>query len=427
MGIGLNRRSFIAGAGAALATTGLIPRRALAQDTRIRLQWWGSAPRADRTFAVANLYQEANPGITITGETIGWSDYWTRLATQVAGRNAPDVMQMDYRYITEYARRGALAPLGQFRDGVLPLDGFSDEALAGGMVDGKLYGISLGANSTAMMINKAAFEAAGIDLPQPGATWEDIKAMALKIKEGGHVPHGIADFSGDEPTLENWLRQQGKALYTAEGDLAFTVEDITAWFDHWADLRDSGASVPPDVQALYQESIETDMVTLGHAAMSFAHSNQLVGFNALTEDPIVMSVEPLIEAGATGGHYRKPSQLFSVYANAGDTEQAAKFINYFVTDFDAAKILDVERGVPESAGVREMLLEVLNETDQAQIRYIEDLGDAAGPLPPPPPNGAGEIDTTLIRISQQVAFGQQSSAEGAEEFVNEAQTIRERS
>lgn len=166
-----NRRTFLAGAGAAFAAGGLLPRHALSQDVRLRLQWWGSQPRAERTFEVANMFMEANPDIAVSGETIGWADYWTRLATQVAGRNAPDVMQMDYRYITEYARRGALAPLDDFRDGVMGLEGFGDEALAGGMVDGKLYGISLGANSSAMMINRAAFEAAGLDIPAPGTTW----------------------------------------------------------------------------------------------------------------------------------------------------------------------------------------------------------------------------------------------------------------
>ena len=57
------------------------------------------------------LFAPKNPGIAVEGESAGWTDYWPRLATQAAGRNAPDVIQMDYRYIFEYARRGALLPL----------------------------------------------------------------------------------------------------------------------------------------------------------------------------------------------------------------------------------------------------------------------------------------------------------------------------
>ena len=83
--------------------------------------WWGSKERAERTDKVNQLYSQKNPGVTIDGETLGWTDYWPRLATQTAGRNAPDVIQMDYRYIFEYARRGALLPLDNYvRQGPQP-------------------------------------------------------------------------------------------------------------------------------------------------------------------------------------------------------------------------------------------------------------------------------------------------------------------
>ena len=63
--------------------------------------------------------------MTIDGEWLGWNDYWPRLATQSAGRNAADVIQMDYRYIFEYARRGALLPLDPFVGKSLNLSDFS--------------------------------------------------------------------------------------------------------------------------------------------------------------------------------------------------------------------------------------------------------------------------------------------------------------
>ena len=56
---------------------------------------------------------------------------------------------MDYRYIVEYANRNAIAPLDEFVGGALQLDDFDKDQLDGGKVDGKLYGISLGANSVA--------------------------------------------------------------------------------------------------------------------------------------------------------------------------------------------------------------------------------------------------------------------------------------
>jgi multiple sugar transport system substrate-binding protein len=133
MSVRIDRRSLLAGA-AGLASLGALGvRAAWAQDARIRLMWWGSANRNERTAKVIELFTTANPGIAIEGESAGWDDYWTRLATQTAGGNAPDVMQMDYRYIFEYARRGVLLPLDDaIAAGTLDLSGFSEEAIASG-------------------------------------------------------------------------------------------------------------------------------------------------------------------------------------------------------------------------------------------------------------------------------------------------------
>ena len=58
----------------------------------------------------------------------------------------------------------------------------------------------------------------------------------------------------------------------------------------------------------------------------------------------------------------------------------------------------------------------------AQIEYIEGLGDLAGPLPPPPPAGAGEIAFALKRLNEEVGFGTPPEA-GAEALVSEATAI----
>lgn len=426
MTFSISRRGVLAGGAAALSTSVLgLAGRAAAQEIRLRLLWWGSQPRAERTFAVTNLYMEKNPGVTIDGETVGWDDYWPRLATQVAGRNAPDIMQMDYRYIFEYARRGALAPLEDHTSDVLNVSDFDQAALDGGSVDGSLYGISLGANSSAMMVNAAAFEEAGIEIPDNSLTFDEMKRIGEEITKAGKRQsfYGLSDGSGVEPFFENFVRQRGKALYTEDGQLAFDAEDTREWFELWAAMRESGACVPPDLQALDKNQIETGMVSLGHAAVSYAHSNQLVGYQTINKDPIVMHAYPRIAPGVGGGHYRKPSMFFSVSSQSENPQAAAAYISFFVNDFEAAEILDVERGVPESAAVREHLAPKLDDTGRAAVEFIGGLGDLAGPLPPPPPLGAGEIDRMLLRVSQEVAFGQHTPQSGAEAFVAEAQSI----
>ena len=110
-----NRRQFLhrsaAGAGSLMAMTALGGLPAFAQDRQIRHFWWGNPERDKRTFAVIELFNQKNPGIVVTGETLGFADYFTKLTTQIAGGNMPDVIQQGYGVLFEYINNGAVVPL----------------------------------------------------------------------------------------------------------------------------------------------------------------------------------------------------------------------------------------------------------------------------------------------------------------------------
>src|SRR6185312_15771052 len=58
-----------------------------------------------------------------------WGSTARHNATQPAGGNAPDVIQMDYSYIGEYARRGSLLDLGPYLGKGLDLSGFGKDVV----------------------------------------------------------------------------------------------------------------------------------------------------------------------------------------------------------------------------------------------------------------------------------------------------------
>ena len=135
-----------------------------AQDqTEVRISWWGSQNRHDRTIATIELYEELNPDIDIVYEFQGWGDHWTKLSTQAAGGELPDIMQHDYARIEEWVANGLLTPLDSYiEDGAIDTMNIADSSLAGGMVDGQMYGINLGNNSEVFTLDTDAFEAAGL-------------------------------------------------------------------------------------------------------------------------------------------------------------------------------------------------------------------------------------------------------------------------
>jgi multiple sugar transport system substrate-binding protein len=420
----ISRRSLLmsgAGLGAA-ALFGAGP--AFAQAKRLRMYFWGSKDRADRTVKANEIYAKRNDGWSIDSEFVGWGDYWARMATQAAAKNLADVVQMDYRYIFEYARRGALMPLDQYMGKQLDIADFGANSIDCGKVDGKLYGINLGNNSSALFYNITQFEKLGLAVPKIGTTWKEFAALATEItKATKGAVFGSSDMGGGEPQVECWLRQNGKSLYTPEGKLGFTVDDIAGWFDFWEQLRKSGGCVTPDVQAQYKDTIDTDAITLGKALIGFAHSNQMVGYQALSKDKIGISMYPF---GSKFGQYLKPSMFFSVAANSKFGAEAAKVINLYVKDPEAVVALGVERGVPASAASRLALAPTLDELGKSAVGYISDITDKVGPLPPPPPKGAGEVQAILRKHNEQVGFGKLSVKDAAKSFYDEATNTLDR-
>src|SRR5690606_10650227 len=121
---------------------------------------------------------------------------------------------------------------------------------------------------------------------------------------------------------------------------------------------------------------------------------------------------------------RKPSMFFSVAGSSANKEKAAEFLNFFIADPEAAKILGVERGIPCLPESRDIVAPTLDEQNQIALNFVAGLGDLLGPLPPSPPAAAGEIDISLLRtLSQEVAFGARSPEDAGPYFVNEATAI----
>jgi hypothetical protein len=100
--------------GASAAAMGMLRMPALAQEKSLRLGWFGSKARANRTMPAIDLYKSKHAGVSLAGETASYDDFWVLLATQTAGGNAPDVMSQDNAHLTEYARRGVLQPLDEY-------------------------------------------------------------------------------------------------------------------------------------------------------------------------------------------------------------------------------------------------------------------------------------------------------------------------
>ena len=392
-------------------------------EVDMRMTWWGSTIRHQRTREALKLFEKRNSNVKVEPEPVGdFGEYWSRMATQASGGNAPDVIQTDYRYLTEYAGRGVLVELDEYIPDPINLKYFNQEQLQNGKIDGKTYALTLGDNSPLVVYDVAHLEEAGVALPD-NWTWDDLTEVAGQISEsGGGEFFGTEDAGGQEPLLEVFAIQKGQSLYE-DGELGFDEDTLAEWLTYWDGLRKSGAAAPGDVQATDTGDLNTTLLIQGKSAMDFAFSNQYTGLSELTDRKLEFTTVP----GGPDGQYIKPSQLLSGYSRTEYPEEVAQVIDFFLNDKGANKILGTERGVSGNSQIREMLRHEVPESEQQVFGYLNFVSENGAPLPPPPPPGAAEIAEIVLRINQDVSFGKASVDKAVTQFFSEANSVLEKS
>jgi multiple sugar transport system substrate-binding protein len=389
----------------------------------IEMSWWGSTERHRRTQDALAAFGKRHPDIKINTQFSGWGGYWDKLATRTAGGNPPDVIQMDYSYLVEYARRGSLRALDDLVPRALDLSGFDPDVLAGGKIDDKLYGVNAGINSWALMTNVTMLKALGFTLPDASMTWADFAALGKRIAK--RAPAGVypSEYAvSDSNALECWLRQRGRSWFTAEGALGFGRSDLAEWIGYWEDLRKAKAAAPADLQASSAGDVQNTLLVRRKVLFDFASSNQLTAYASLVKDEVGLLMYPQGPAGSKPGQYLKPSMLMSISARTRHPTESATLIGALLTDPEITAILGSERGIPPSTNVRGSLKASADPVERRTYEYIDFVSTRVGPLPPPAPLGGGEVTGKILTFAgQQVSFGKATVDQAVARFFEDAE------
>jgi multiple sugar transport system substrate-binding protein len=394
------------------------------KPVQLAVTWWGGPARADLTQKVLDLYTKKHPNVTFTTQWQGYSGYYDKVNTTAAGRSAADIIQIDNRVLREYSGKGLLADLTPWVGNTLQVSGIDDKLLGTGKVDDKLYAVPLAANTQALAYDKTALQKIGMLPPENGwATWDEFNTWASQVtKATGNAPWAMRDESANMSLFEYWLRQTGKNLYDGQ-KLGFTADDVKAWFDLWDGLRKSGAASPQEVaQPANAGDISKNTVATKTTAMTFMYDNQLTELAKATDHEVALAPIP----GPLSGAYARPSQFFTAYARGENVATAVDVINFFVSDPEAGAILGTERGLPPNKQVRDAVSPNFDDKLKYVLAYDEKVVAQAGPTPPVPAQGDSQLTRLLQATGENVGFGRQSAADGANEFVTQASAELER-
>ncbi|QHK20330.1 extracellular solute-binding protein [Pseudarthrobacter psychrotolerans] len=386
----------------------------------LRFSWWGSDKRAQLTQAAIAAFEAENPNIKIKPEYGDWSGYWDKLATQVAANDAPDIIQMDEKYITEYSSRGALLDLSKYEIDTSKLD---EAALNAGKGEKGLTGIAAGINAATILANPAVFKAAGVELPDDKTwTWEDFGRISAEITEKSPKgTYGSAAYGTDEASLGVWLRQNGKTLYTSDGKLGFEPSDIAGWWAFLKQLSEKKA-VPSASEVVEAEAAPLDQSGLatGKNGLAFWWSNQLPALEkAAGTDLQILRFPSTTGKAADAKLWYKASQFWSASSRTKHPVETAKFINFLANNTKAGEALLADRGVYPNSDVRTAIESKLTPADVKVVKFIDQIKGELGEAPAPPPKGAGAIQEIVKRYTSEVLFNRLSTDEAGKKAVDE--------
>jgi len=131
-------------------------------------------------------FEASHPGVTVTRTYVPFASLDTKLLTQAAGRDLPNLLAVDNPFVSTMISTGQVVPLSGLSG--FSTTGYYPAVISEGLSNGKYYSLPVaGENSIALMYNIAMLKAANIT---PPATWAELVTDAKALTTPQH--YGIA-------------------------------------------------------------------------------------------------------------------------------------------------------------------------------------------------------------------------------------------
>lgn len=398
------------------------------EPVTIRITWWGGQGRHDYTQKLLDVYSEAHPNITFEAMPSGWDGYFDKLATQAASGSMPDIVQMDYLYITTYAKNNSLADLQPFiEDGTIDVSKIDEKLLNTGKINDKMTGLVLTNSFISMGYNPEVLAEAGVEEPDSNWTWDDFISMSKTIKDKTGK-YALSNGPVDDTNFFNyWVRQHGESLFSDDKkSIGYQDDRICSDFiAMWADQMKEGQVPNPDEYAAIQTlGQEAGPVVTGDGTMVIEWNNYASKVSSVN-DKIKMVTPPLLAGSDSKGLWLKPGMFFSIADTSKVKKEAAEFINWFVNSEEANDIINAERGTPVSSAVREYMVNSGNLSSQQQEMFegVDNALALCGETPDPDPVGMSEVNEAFKNAAYSAFYGQVTPEEAAAKFRKDADAI----
>ena len=217
------RRLLLGATFLALGATG-----APAQEVELTFRY--AYENVDEIRAGLDVFEEQNPGISVTLERIAFKDARDQFIREAATGGGPDVLHLAFVWIKDLGAAEACMQLNELIEqqgiGEVGFDDFIATDLVFGEDDESIYGVPFATDTWAMVYNTDVMAEAGIEqVPQ---TWDELLEASRKVKQNtDKVGFGFAAGASSANTIWflanfNWW-SDGGSLVVDDGQGGYEV------------------------------------------------------------------------------------------------------------------------------------------------------------------------------------------------------------
>jgi multiple sugar transport system substrate-binding protein len=396
------------------------------KQVTLRVSTWGNDSRLKLTQKAVDAFTAANPNIKVSIENSEWGSYWDKLATATAGKNAPDVIQMDESYIAAYGGRHALLDLNKVKDN-LDLSAMDPKVLDTGKVEGTLVGAPIGVANFSVATNPQVLKKAGVPMPDDKTwTWDQLAQIAAQVSQklGSQGVYGLDGFGTGAAELGAWARQKGEEVWPTNGP-GVSQATITSYFEYANKLLATKATPPASAQVENATAaLDASLFATNKAAFHLLFHSQISAFGTASGTEMKLLRLPAQVTGQSPKMVNKASMYWSVSSRSENQEASAKLIDFLLTDPAATKILTTERGIPAIPAVQKEVAPLLDKQAKVALDFSQSINPELVPPPQVTPRNASGFSDEFTLVGTDVLFGRTSPADGAKKVLSVMQGMK---
>ncbi|HEY0259714.1 MAG TPA: extracellular solute-binding protein [Lacisediminihabitans sp.] len=222
--------------------------------------FWDPYPQYDASSAWAKAVAQCgtDAGVTIKRTGYDTTDLTNKALLAGQQRNSADILLVDNPVVSTLADAGILTDT---KENGLSTGKVSQNILGAGVLDGKTYGVPIGANTLALYYNPKVLQAAGVD-PASITDWASLTDALAKVKAAGKKGITFAGIGTEEGSFQflPWFWGAGADLTKLDSPKAIAA--LTLWTD-WIKQGYAPNSVIQDTQTTTWQEFQTGDFAFG--------------------------------------------------------------------------------------------------------------------------------------------------------------------